>query len=165
MEIVGTMFGRVYESLYKGSMIGSGPVMFAVWPYVITMMRADKEVGAQVELNPQLLAFILGTKQEEVEKAIQKLCSPDPRSTSKREEGRRLVRLGEFSYRVVNGAEYIRIRNAEELRDYYREKKREERALKRPLRKPKSAPTPGEAVAVNEEKETPFPEPKEAVPA
>lgn len=107
--------------------------MFAVWSYVIAKMRPDDKVGAQVDLNATLLACILGEKESVVEEVIQKLCAPDLKSRSKEEEGKRLVQVGTFSYRVVNGAAYMAIRNENERREYNRKKKQEERAAaKRP---------------------------------
>lgn len=137
------MYGRIFESLYRGSMIGSGSVVFAVWPYVIANMRADKEVGAQVDLNPRLLAAIIGEEEAAIEAAIEKLCSPDPQSTSKEEEGRRLVRVGQFAYRVVNGAKYIGVRNLEAKREYDRQYKQEKRSR---VKRGKALPNEGAAV-------------------
>lgn len=122
------MYGKIFESLYEGSMIGGGASLFAVWGYVIAKMKPDKEVGAQVDLNPQLLAFVLGETLSEVERVIEVLCSPDPKSRTPDEEGRRLIQIGQYTYRVVNGAKYMNIRNAEERREYFREAKRKERA-------------------------------------
>lgn len=136
------MYGRIFESLYRGSMIGSGSVVFAVWPYVIANMRADSEVGAQVDLNPKLLAAIFGEKEGAIEEAIEKLCAPDPESTSKEEQGRRLVRVGQFAYRVVNGEHYLKIANLEQKREYDRNQKRKQRALRR------GKTLPNEAAAV-----------------
>lgn len=114
------MYGKHFESLYEGSMIGAGAMVFAVWGYVIGKMKPDGKVGMQVRLNPKLLGPILGESPEEVEKAIDYLCQPDKHSTSKAEGGRRLVRLGEFDYRVVNGLKYRSIRNEEERREQNR---------------------------------------------
>lgn len=122
------MYGKIFESMYRGSMVGAGSPVFAVWGYVIANMRADKEVGAQVDLNPVYLGMVLGESPEVVVEVIEKLCGPDPRSTSKEEEGRRLIRMGEFSYRVVNGAKYMAIRNEEERREYNRLAKRRQRS-------------------------------------
>lgn len=122
------MYGKIFESLYEGSMVGSGAIMFAVWGYVIAHMKPDKEVGAQVDLNHRLLGFVLGEKEADISEAIEKLCSPDHESRSPDEEGRRLVKTGQFSYRVVNGAKYMEIRSAEERREYFREAKRRSRS-------------------------------------
>lgn len=109
-----TFFGKHFQSMYSGSMVGMGAMAFAVMGYVIAMQTPDEENGALVELNPRLLASIFGEEQVDVEKAIRKLCAPDPESRSKEEEGRRLVRKGQFLYRVVNGAYYLSLRSEEE---------------------------------------------------
>lgn len=110
------MFGKHFESLYEGSMIGSGAVVFAVWGYVIAKMKPDLVVGAQVRLNPKLLGVILGEEERRVKEAIEYLCGPDPKSTTKTAGGRRLIQLGEYDYQVVNGAKYRAIRNEEQRR-------------------------------------------------
>ena len=102
-------------------MIGAGAVVFAVWGYVIACQQPDRSVGSQVDLNPKLLAFIIGEPEEQVIKAIEYLCSPDEKSRTKEQDGRRLIRIGEFSYQVVNGKKYTDIRNEAERRVQNRE--------------------------------------------
>ena len=114
-------YGRIFESMYAGSMVGAGLAVFALWPYVISHMRGHVEYGALIELNPELLGFVLGCQPKEIEGAIKYLEAPDERSRTPVEEGRRLVRLGRFLYRVVNGGEYLRIRKAEANRQMHRE--------------------------------------------
>ena len=98
--------------------------MFAVWGYVIACQVPDREHGAVVTLNARKLADTLGEEVADVESAIEFLCRPDERSTTKGDEGRRLVKLGEFEYRVVNGAKYRAIRDEEERRRQSREAQR-----------------------------------------
>ena len=130
------MYGRIFESLYEGSMVGSGSAMFAVWPYVIAKMKPDPEVGAQVDLNPELLAFVLGESSEVIQGVIEKLCSPDPKSRTPDEDGRRLIKIGQFTYQVVNGAKYISLRNEEDRRRANRLYKRNQRAKNQPPQEP-----------------------------
>lgn len=140
------MYGKIFESLFKGSMVGSGALTFAVWGYVIATMKLDRAVGAQVELNPILLAAILGEDSGDIEKVIEKLCSPDPKSSTPTEEGRRLVRLGQFVYRVVNGEKYTRIRNEEERREQVRA------AVERHREKKKSDTAPAEGLTESQKR-------------
>ena len=70
------MHGKVFALMYKGSMIGAGLAVFAVWAYAL----ANVDAHGLVELNPVLLAAIFGCKPEEVRKAIDYLCQPDSRS-------------------------------------------------------------------------------------
>jgi len=120
------MYGKSFESKYDGSMIGAGFNVFAVWDYIITKTRR----GA-IELNPKLMAFILGGSEKEVLAAINFLCSPDVRSRSKEEGGARLVKEGEYQYRVVNWDYYSGIRNELDRREYNRVKQSEYRLRRR----------------------------------
>lgn len=121
-------------------MVGAGAIPFAIMGYVIANYQLDKQVGAQVRLNATLLSTILGESEADIEKGISYLCAPDPKSTTPGESGRRLVKIGQFDYKVVNGAKYTAIRNEEERRDQNRLAKQRERALR------KSKPLPGEIV-------------------
>lgn len=135
------MYGKLFSSQYSGSMVGKGFAFFAIWDYVIANMRPDKEVGAQVKLNPTLLAATFGEKQECIEKTIRALCAPDADSSTKVEQGRRLVKVGQFDYRVVNGKKYMEIRTQEELQSANRERQ----AIFRAKQKEK---LPGETLAM-----------------
>lgn len=116
------MYGKHYASMYTGSMYGAGTTVFAVWGYVI-----GNAINSQVELNPAMLANSLGGGVDEITAAIEYLCSPDPNSRSKADEGRRLIQEGQFAFRVVNHDTYKVIRNEEERREYNRQKKAEQR--------------------------------------
>jgi len=60
------MYGKHFTAMYTGSMRGAGSVIFAVWGYVIAYMIPDEVVGAQVELNTELMAFLIGEKEENI---------------------------------------------------------------------------------------------------
>jgi hypothetical protein len=124
-----SMYGKHFESMYEGSMVGAGVTVFAVWGYVIAKMQPDRVVGFQVSLNPKLLASVLGGDEKEIQKAIAYLCAPDPLSRNKAEEGRRLVRLGQFDYQVVSGKLYSDIRDEEAKRAYNRERQAKRRQM------------------------------------
>lgn len=128
------MFGKHFASMYEGSMVGAGAVVFAVMGYVIAKQEPDREVGSQVRLNPVLLATILGEPEKDIVKAIEFLSSPDPSSTTKKQEGRRLVKIGEFDYQVVNGAKYRAIRDEETRREQNREAQRRYRKKGKPIK-------------------------------
>jgi len=117
------MYGKIYESTFTGSMVGTGTNVFAVWRYVIANTKPDN----QVELNPRILSAILGTTDAEVASAIDFLCSPDSRSRSKEFKGRRLIKRAEFLYFVPQADKYRGIPNERERRQYFRDKKREQR--------------------------------------
>lgn len=117
------MYGKFFASTFTGSMCGAGVDVFAVWGYVIA-----NTVQSQVELNPKLLAAVLGSTEERVANAISFLCAPDPNSRSKNENGCRLVKEGQFAYFVPNHETYRRIANEEERREYLRVAKQKSRS-------------------------------------
>ena len=116
------MYGKIFASTFSGSMVGAGPDVFAVWAFALAQV-----VNSRVELNPRLLAPVLGTTQDRVEAAIEYLGRPDADSRNPAEEGRRLIREGQYQYRVVSHEIYQAIRNEEERRNYNAQKKRESR--------------------------------------
>jgi len=106
-------------------MYGAGACVFAVWTWVI----ANKDENGIVEINPIYLANTLGEPVKNIEQAIEYLCNPDPRSRTKLEEGRRLIRTGEFEHKVVtHEVQEQRGKNRNEYWREYRAKKRAETA-------------------------------------
>lgn len=110
-------YGKAFESTFKGSMVGAGRTVFAVWFYCI----ANAKPPGLVELNPVLLAAIFGDcDASEVQKAIDFLCSPDEESRTPVEDGRRLVQEGNFLFRMPTWPIYNALRKEEERREQNR---------------------------------------------
>ena len=116
------MYGKFFASCFTGSMMGAGPVVFAVWGYVIA--NACKST---MELNPKLLATMIGCDEQQIVDAIAYLCAPDPASRTKDNDGRRLTKEQGFQYFVVNHDKYRKLVNEEERREYFRDRKRIQR--------------------------------------
>jgi hypothetical protein len=136
------MYGKSFESKFEGSMVGAGINVFAVWDYMTTKARAGR-----VEVNPKLLAFTLGGEESEIVSALDFLQRPDPNSRSKLEDGRRIVKEGQFQYRLVNWEFYQVIKNQDDRREYNRGKQAEYRAKKKTSGwRPPMAKKPGEIV-------------------
>lgn len=111
------MYTKLFPEMYTGSMVGAGCVVFAVWPYAL----ANCDEHGCVELNPRLLAMVLGASVPDIDQAISYLGQPDPDSRSDAEDGRRIVQEGKFLYRVVNFAKYRAIRDRQDRRASQRE--------------------------------------------
>ena len=137
-------YGKLFSSCYTGSMFGAGTDVFAVWGYVIA-----HAVDGQVEINPKLVAAVLGTSVDTVNSAVGFLCSPDPSSRNKQDEGRRLVKEGEFAYRVVSHSIYREMRNEDERREYNRIKQAEHRRKKAEIGQP-TTDSPPVSLTVND---------------
>jgi hypothetical protein len=139
------MYGKHFESMYRGSMVGAGSHVFAVWGYVIANTRRS-----YVDLNPKLLAMIIGDTEDRMRAAIDWLAAPDPESTNAKDyEGKRLVQRGTYQYFVPNWELYRKMRDEDDRRAYNTRKKAEYRDAK----KSDSPPTFEERVECGEVKE------------
>jgi hypothetical protein len=95
-------YAKVFKTMFTGSMYGAGLHVFATWAWVLT----HKDERGLVEVNTRLVAAELGAEVEQIERAIEYLTAPDPGSRSPEEQGRRMVRVSQFGYQVVNHARY-----------------------------------------------------------
>lgn len=123
------MYGKAYESTFTGSMAGKGAVNFSVLFWIISHQRPAGEFF-QVELNPIIMAAAIGEPVECIRSAIEFHCQPDPESRSKADDGRRIVKIGSFDYRVVNGRKYHEIKKESERREQNRIRQERHRAKK-----------------------------------
>lgn len=115
-------YNRIYSTMFEGSLYGKGPLPIACWAYVLAEMKPDfgKE-QFYVELNPEKVAHAIGKVEEgAVVALIEEFCSPDEKSRNVQQDGRRLVREGQFTYLVVNGAMYNEIKKREAKREQNR---------------------------------------------
>lgn len=117
------MYGKLHSTCFTGSMYGSSLAVFAVWGYAIAC--ADEK--GYVELNPMVLAGTFSCEPREVETAIAYLSEPDAKSRTNSEEGRRMVREGQFLHRIVNYEVYRSLRDKDDRRAYQRDWDRENR--------------------------------------
>lgn len=124
------MYGKLHASAFTGSMRGAGATRFAVWSWII----ANTNQHHVVEINPDIVAFMIGCTVSEVEESVAFLCAPDGKSRSKNDEGRRLLREGEFQYLVPQHEFYRKMQTTEEKREYNRVKQQESRMKKRPVK-------------------------------
>ena len=111
------MYGKVFAQTYVGSMFGAGLPVMALWPYMLA--TCDKK--GRVEVNPPMVAVMLGCTDDEVSGALSFLAAPDPNSRTKDFEGRRIEKVGQFLYQILNYVKYRDIRAEEERIEYQRE--------------------------------------------
>lgn len=121
-------WGKIYESVFERSLVGAGSATFAVWGYCIAKARPPQGI---VELNPAILAAIIGDNEKTIALAIHKLCSPDKGTHTNGSDGRRLEQVRPFTYRMVNWKLYRGPKSPEALREYYRIKQAQYRLRKR----------------------------------
>src|SRR5215471_1372320 len=110
------MYGKAFEQTFTGSMVGSGPVAFSVWFYVV----ANTDKDHYVELNPNILSAVIGADKADIQKAIDGFCSPDPDSRCSEHEGRKLIKEGQYLYFVTGHERFRNTRNGDDRREYMR---------------------------------------------
>ena len=120
------MYVKMFKSIFDGSLYGQFE------PTVVFMaMLVIAEREGIVDMTPEAIAARCGYPLKIVLAGITELEKPDPKSRTPDEEGRRIVRLEEtrdWGWRITNYEKYEKIRSAEERREYFRFKKREQRA-------------------------------------
>ena len=113
------MFAKVFASLWQGSMVGRSDMQL-----VFIYMLANCDAKGVFDQTPEVVAALTGIPIERVEVAIKQLESPDPRSRTATDDGRRLVLLDDhrdWGWRIVNYAEYRNSRDEEQRREQNRE--------------------------------------------
>jgi len=120
-------YGKLFRRKWTGSLFGSGPVVHSVWDYAISMADAP----GRVELMPPYLAQVIGCPVEDIRKAIEFLCAPDPDSFTSTDEGRRMTQIGNSLYRLTNWTLYNELCGDDETREYWRKKQSESRERKK----------------------------------
>lgn len=125
-------YGKIFSSMFRGSLYGKGWGPLLVMNYAVANATPDKEFGMVVDLNPKEMADRFGEDESDVRAAIGLLCEPDPDTTTPDEDGKRLVKLGAFQYRLVNGLKYQAITNEEKRREAARIGMAKIRAVRKP---------------------------------
>ena len=106
-------------------MRGAGSPVIALMAYCVA--HAKPPVG-EVEINVELVAFQIGDSVENIQKALDFLLADDPKSRQKSEGGKRLLKLGDFLYRLVNWQFYRDGTDYDSRRVYWSKKQSERRA-------------------------------------
>ena len=120
------MFGKVFEQMYTGSMVGAGLNVYSLWPYMIACCDSEGDV----DVHPVAVAAILGAKVDDIKGALDYLLAPDEHSRSEEHDGARIVKVLENRYHLVNYEKYRSIRDQDVRREQIREAQRRFRAKK-----------------------------------
>ena len=119
-------FGKLYAKTFTGSLYGCGPVRLAVWAYAIANALPPE---GTVQLNPKMLAGVVGTDEPQISEAIAYLSAPDAQSRNPADEGRRLRHVSGFEYRLVNFVAHRSGVDEDARREYWRERQRAHREV------------------------------------
>lgn len=119
------MFGKLFASMYDGSLHGHWQATVTLQQFVILSNR-----HGEVDMTAEAIAARTGIPLPILTKGIEELERPDPQSRGPAEEGRRIVRLSparSWGWRIVNYLFYRSLANAEDKREGARERQRRHR--------------------------------------
>lgn len=135
------MYGKVFESMYDGTLASRGP-----WQALVTFQQmivlADQD--GNVDMTADAISRRTSIPLEIIEAGIAALLLPDPRSRTPDEDGRRIVPLEDhrdWGWRIVNHRKYQQMRKAEERREYLRKAQAESRARRKAVNTVNNAST------------------------
>ena len=118
-----TGYVKLFQSIL-GSSVWAGPDSdLRVWIAILAL----KDRTHVVRISPPGLATIARVSLEACRVALDKFRAPDPDSTSKEFEGRKIKDLPEGGFLVLNGAKYAAMLSMEQRREYQRLKQAEYR--------------------------------------
>lgn len=120
-------FVKLHDSLTKSSIMEEE--IHVRWAWTALLSLADRDGIIQGTVNT--LARSMNLSVEQTQEALDRLCSPDPNSTTKTEEGRRIVAEGPNLWRVVNYEYYRQLGSVEDRQEKNRERQRRHKARKR----------------------------------
>lgn len=109
------MYGKIFDSIYDGSLYGEFEAIVTLQALVIL-----SDERGYIDLSTKALAGRTSYPLEVIEKGIEVLSQPDPESRSEEYEGRRIIPLEEgrsFGWLVVNKKKYRGIASKEDKRE------------------------------------------------
>lgn len=122
------MFGKIFESMYDGTLASDGP-----WQALVTFQQmivlADQD--GVVDMTASAIARRTSIPLEIIQLGVERLMAPDPESRTPDEDGRRITLVEEhraWGWQIVNYAKYRDMRKAEDRREYLRIKQQESRS-------------------------------------
>jgi len=124
----GLMFGKLFESMYDGTLATKGP-----WQALVTFQQFIilSNRHGEVDMTAEAISRRTTIPVEIIKTGIAHLLEPDLDSRSPDENGRRLVPIDAarvWGWRIVNYDHYRKIRSAEERREYLRQAQADHRA-------------------------------------
>lgn len=119
--------------LFRGSLMGGGPVLFSVYFYALA--SCSKNTGI-VDLHPKMLEFLIGSEIKDIESAIARLTKSDKELGLGECDKPKIVHRSGYEYYVTDYKDFKYGPSEQTRREYFRQKQAESRA--RRSRKPAS---------------------------
>ena len=123
------MYGKIWMSMFEGSLYAAG--WEAIFTFMIFITFANK--NGDVDMSLEHLSGRTSVPLEILEVGVKALMSPDEKTRTKKDDGRRIVLMDEerdWGWHVVNYEKYAKARDMAAIRQYWAEEARERRKQK-----------------------------------
>lgn len=118
------MYAKIFRRILQSSIMAED--VFTRWTFLTFVLLADKE--GFVYGTRDYIARMAVVPRKDFDRAVKRLASPDPDSSTPAEDGKRIVEVGQNVWCVVNYPKYRAIRDEEDIRAETRERVRRHRA-------------------------------------
>lgn len=123
-------FVKLFQSILGSSIWAADDASLRVWIALLVL----KDRHHVVRISVVGLANIARVSVEQCKQALEKFRAPDPDSTSKEFEGRKIEDLPEGGWLILNGQKYADMLSYEERKEYWRQKQAEYRKRNKSLK-------------------------------
>lgn len=133
---IDAMFAKIFSQIFDSSIANNHKHRHV---FMDLLVLADSD--GVIDMTEEAVSRRTNVPLEDVKAAIEYLSSPDTRSNSPNDEGRRLLPVDErkpWGWQIVNYHHYRAIRDEATRREYFREYRRAEREKKREKKAPKN---------------------------
>jgi hypothetical protein len=120
------MFAKVFDQIFNSSIAEDYSVRHV---FMDLLVLADKD--GVVDMTPEAICRRTNVPLEIIKNALEKLTSPDDRSRSHHEDGKRLILVDshrDWGWQIVNYTHYRNVVDDESRRAYFRDRQREYRS-------------------------------------
>lgn len=139
-----TGYCKVFQSILGSSIWAATDAELRTWIAMLVL----KDRNHIVKMSVVGLANIARVTVEQCREALEKFKAPDPESTNKANEGRKIRELPEGGWIVLNGEYYAKMLSYEERREYNKQKQAEYRKRRKDV--VDSGAKAGAVAAINE---------------
>ena len=124
------MYGKIWMSMFEGSLYAAG--WEAIFTFMILITFANK--NGEVDMTTQVLSGRTNVPEEILINGIRVLSSPDEKTRTKKDDGRRITLIDkdrDWGWKITNYSKYAKARDMAAVRQYWAEEAKERRKQKK----------------------------------
>lgn len=123
------MYGKIWMSMFEGSLYAAG--WEAIFTFMILITFANK--NGDIDMTIEALSGRTNVPEEILRIGIDVLSSPDEKTRTKKDDGRRITLIDkdrDWGWHITNYEKYAQARDMAAIRQYWAEEAKERRKAK-----------------------------------